>query len=406
MKKKILLFTIFLTLNCYSQISFEKGYFITNSGKKTECLIRNIDWKNNPVAFEYKIAEDSKIETATIDLVKEFEIYNISKYIRETVQIDKSSQNIESLSTTPDPIFIEKQVLLKVLVQGKANLYLYEDLNLKGYFYNLNDGKIEELIFKKYSVSEDKIAQNDHFKQQLLNDLTCPIITINRLIDVKYKKNSLIPLFTEYNQYQNSEFINFEQKEKKDLFNMTLRPRINNSSLKMKNYISNSKDIDFGNKSSFGLGAEFEYILPFNKNKWSISIEPSYQSYKSKNITEELKVTGGKIIGKAEYTSIEIPITFRYYFFLNKKSKIFTNVSFIVDKPFSSSIELARADGSSLHSLDIGYSINWAMGLGYKLNDKFCLEIRACSNRDVIAEKIYITSDYKNLSFIIGYTLF
>lgn len=40
-----------------AQINFEKGYFISNDNEKIECLIKSIDWKNNPTEFKYKLNE-------------------------------------------------------------------------------------------------------------------------------------------------------------------------------------------------------------------------------------------------------------------------------------------------------------------------------------------------------------
>ena len=49
----VISFLFYLTFS-YSQITFEKGYFISNDGIKTECFIKNLDWRNNPTEFEYK----------------------------------------------------------------------------------------------------------------------------------------------------------------------------------------------------------------------------------------------------------------------------------------------------------------------------------------------------------------
>ena len=58
MKKQLLILLIFIsTFNSYAQTSFEKGYFINNEGQKTDCLIKNIDWKDNPTEIKFKYTE-------------------------------------------------------------------------------------------------------------------------------------------------------------------------------------------------------------------------------------------------------------------------------------------------------------------------------------------------------------
>lgn len=127
MKKKLLLLLLtILTFDASSQISFEKGYFITNDGEKIDCLIKNIDWKNNPVDFEYQLVQNGTLINENIKSVQEFGIYNNSKYIRRTVKIDKSGNNINNFSDDKNPIFIEEQLFLKALIEGKSNLYQYE----------------------------------------------------------------------------------------------------------------------------------------------------------------------------------------------------------------------------------------------------------------------------------------
>ena len=70
-KQLLLLFATIFTINCYSQITYEKGYFINNSDQKVDCLIKNIEWENNPVMFKYKLSENSEPEIASIETVKE-----------------------------------------------------------------------------------------------------------------------------------------------------------------------------------------------------------------------------------------------------------------------------------------------------------------------------------------------
>ena len=111
MKKKNFVFVfLFTSILVFSQIKFEKGYFITNSDSRVECFIKNSDWKNSPVTFEYKINESDKASIKSIAEVKQFEIYNQAKYVRRKVQIDQSSNLLNQLSELRDPEFAEKEV--------------------------------------------------------------------------------------------------------------------------------------------------------------------------------------------------------------------------------------------------------------------------------------------------------
>ena len=406
-KQLLLLLTTIISLHCYSQISFEKGYYIDNDLQKISCLIKNNDWKNNPTEFEYKLSENSESKKADIKLIKEFGVNNISKYIRANVKIDISSNLIAQLSNEKKPLFKQKTVFLKVLVEGKSNLYEYVEGNLRKYFYRKEDLKIEQLIFKKYRTKESNIGENNRFRQQLWANLKCSSIKMSKIKNVYYTKNDLVKFFTEYSKCNNDNVINFEPQEKRDLFNLTIRPRLNNSSLELHNSLSTSRDTKLDSKTGFGFGLELEYILPFNKNKWTVAIEPTYQSYKAQKTTNVTTVSGGKLITDVNYKSIEIPVSFRHYLFLNNNSKLFINVTHVFGLSSNSSIDFKRADNSNLESLAIQNTRkSLAFGLGYKLKDKYVIEMRYLMSRELLSNHSYWESDYKTFSLIFGYSFF
>lgn len=338
MRKQLLILLIFIsTINIYGQTSFEKGYFINNTGKKTECLIKNIDWKDNPIDFKYKLLENGKIENATIESVQEFGIYNKSKYNRFKVNIDLSSKNITDLTTVKKAVFVEKTLFLKVLVEGKANLYFHDNNNLITFLFKTETSDIEQLVYKRYKTDDNRVGYTKEYQQQLWLNLKCSSIPINLIKNTTYHKNELINLFVKYNECENSEFTNYE---KKDLFNFTIRPGIRSSSLSMTNNSSELRSLDFGNTLSFQAGFELEFIMPFNNNKWALILEPTIQSFKpeiTSNIGTIDFVVEEKVI--ADYKSIEIPIGFRHYFYLNKDSNFFINASYVLDFNTSSKID-------------------------------------------------------------------
>lgn len=407
MRKQLLLIALFTILcaESYSQIIFENGYFIDESNNKNECLIKNVDWKNNPTEFEYKFSQNDTVHKATFKTVKEFGIYNVSKYIRAKTNIDKSSEQIDKMSSERNPNFQEELLFLKVLIEGKASLFLYIDGNLTRFFYKLNDSEIQQLVYKRYLIN-DTILVNNSFKQELFLKLKCEEIVLNDIKNLRYSNRDLEKLFIKYNKCTGSDYINYKTKQNKDLFNLTFRPSLNYSSLEIQNSVLGFNDIDFRNKLGIRFGIEAEFILPFNKNKWGIIVEPTYQYFKSEQSKETGNVSGGILVSRIDYKSIELPVGIRYYFCLNDKSKLFTNISYVFDFSNNSSIKFLRNDDSMLDELEIKSRRNLALGIGYKYKNRYSMEIRYNTNREILSDYLYWSSNYSSLNIIFGLSMF
>src|SRR5690625_722287 len=184
----LLVSILLLNIIAYSQVSFEEGYFIDNNDKRINCLIENIDWKNNPKEFTYKLTEDSNPRKETIRNVKEFGINDFSRYVRHKVMIDRSPDDpVRKLSESGQPNLKEEELFLNVLVEGEASLYMYVDQRLKRYFYNKDGSAVEPLIFKRFIRADNKVGTNSQYKQQLYNELKCPNFSIGRIDKLEYK---------------------------------------------------------------------------------------------------------------------------------------------------------------------------------------------------------------------------
>jgi hypothetical protein len=406
MKELLLVLIISTIFNVcsYSQTAFEKGYFINENGQKMECLIENVDWKNNPTEFKYRLEGNLETKKANISSVKEFGIHDVCKYIRAKVNIDRSSDDLGNIDFNKNPVFLEEQLFLKVLIEGEASLFFYEDGDLKRFFYQTKGSEIKQLIRKEYLTKQNLIAINNTFRQQLYNDLKCQDIAMRDLEDIKYTKNSLERVVVKYNVCANSQYVDFKPKKSKDLFNLTIRPGLNISSLSGDNSEISTMDIEFGTELKFRLGIEAEVILPFNNNKWALIAEPTYQSFKTSKRTQNRNVSGGILVSTVDYTSIELPLGVRHYFFLKNGSKIFINVAAVGDFSFNSSVQFARSNGSVFNSLDIKSRLNMALGAGYKLKKRYSLEIRYLTDRELLGNYAYWKSSYKTLSAIVGYS--
>ena len=94
------------------------------------------------------------------------------------------------------------------------------------------------------------------------------------------------------------------------MFNFTLRPGINLSSLNISNDQKYYKEIDFGSKLVFSVGAETEFIMPFKKNKWAVTFEPNYQYFKSSVTKISNHYTGEEITASIWSWDLVLGITF------------------------------------------------------------------------------------------------
>jgi len=174
-----------------------------------------------------------------------------------------------------------------------------------------------------------------------------------------------------------------------------LKGGLKSSSLEIENSVSNLKDTDFGSKLGVTVGIEAEIILPFNHEKWSLLIEPTYQSFNSKKET-----TG--LTSEIDYKSIEVPIGLRYYMFINENSKLFINGFIVMAFNINSKFNFKRQYESTL---DIKSGSNLAFGFGYNYNGKYSVEHRYHTPRDLLTNYGAWGSEYNSLSLIFGYSI-
>lgn len=396
MKKNILnLFFLLLCITSYSQINFEKGYFTTNSGEKKECFIKNKDWKNNPDFIEYKFSQEDEAKTIKIDEIKEFSIDNQSKFVRKTINLDRLVGNEVLLNGDRRSEIKSETILLKCIIQGTANLYSYTDSSFFTYFFNINDSEIEQLIFKKNVNDNNNVIEFNQYKQQLQNALKCEQITKDDIEKLSYKSESLTAFFMKFNGcVNNTEAINYGAKQKKDWFNFYIRPGVVYQSANIYNSVLLTAGANFDKNITYRMGAEFEFILPFNNSKWAITVEPSFQKYKN-------EVTHKSLPLSVDFNAIDLPIGLRHYFYLSKESKVFLNLNYFLNFTTGSKMYY----GQYSQDYDVNPSNNFGGGIGYSYRNRFSLEFRYSLKRNLLNDYVNWKSDYQFSSLILGYRL-
>ncbi len=393
-RKFIVFLILIIVIKTNAQIQFEPGYFIDNAGKETKCLIKNVDWYNNPTEFEYKFGENDPPKKAGLNDVKEFGVHGYSKYIRATVKMDTSAVDLSRLSYQSKPEFKQVTLFLKVLVEGNANLYTYVQGNFKRYFYSVGGGPIKQLIYKEFYVDDGLVSRNTFFRQQIWNDLKSECIHRKDLEKLPYKKDDLMRIFKQYNECGNQ--VKFQSPERRIKFRLNVRPKVNFTSLEVGS-VDYNLTADFGQKTTFGLGLESEFVMPFNKNKWSLFVEPTFQ-YFNGEISDHYQK-------QLRYQTIELPLGARHYFYVGK-SAVFVNVLIAVYFDINSNYIIKRSDGSTFSDLKIKSNYNYAFGVGYRTLDRFSIELRFYTRRDLLLGYLFFDAIYKNMSLSVGYTVF
>lgn len=392
MKQTVTLLLALISGNIFTQVTYEKGYFISSIGERKECLIQNVDWANNPKEIFYKLTEQGEVQTLTEEAVKEFGVYGASKYVKKKVNIDKSSTNVKDLSYDRNPTFEEDEALISLLVEGEANLYHFVDGNVSVYFYDKDDKEIEQLIYKPYLLEADEVTVNRTYRQQIWMNLKCSVLTEVKIKGLDYTKKALIRTFEAYNECKNAPYITHLPKKKRDLFNLNVRAGVNATTFKavsVYNHLYN-----FGSMPAIRLGVEAEILMPFHKNKWAIMVEPTVPVF----FNEQLSKSGE---ARLDYKSIETSLGFRHYFFLNDNSKIFVNTTLILDVRQFSTLAVDNSAALTLYKQPC-----FSHGVGYKFKDRMLLEVRYLTSRNALAGYKYWTSTSQTLSLVFGYSFF
>ncbi len=395
----ILLLLYFSALWCNAQIVYEKGYFVDNEGKRINCLIRNVEWLNNPVKFEFKLTENAERKTGVIDSVAEFGAEGSFRYLRRQVKIDTSSTNLRFISANRNPEYSEQLVFLKVLEEGEASLYMYRWGAGTRYFYSLkNNEEVNQLISKQYRNPQGALMTNDAYKQQLLFLTQCEAIKSSAVERVYFGEKDLMKLFRKYNHC--GEDLSEGERNKGWEWHIGLRTGVSLAELELVNLVFSSTNIGLEKKYAPRYGLETELVFPFNKKKWAMALELTYLRFRS---------TAGpsnSYLLEGDFSYLNYILGVRHFFYLNKHSKLFVAPYLGTATSLSSKIDFIRANGETAFSIPVKSGVSFGAGAGYKFNDRISLEIRYMGPRSSFFALDSYNAVYNETNLTFGYNLF
>ncbi|MEO6283334.1 MAG: hypothetical protein ABIN80_03320 [Dyadobacter sp.] len=356
-------------LNALSQIKFEKGYIIDNHDEKITCYIKNNDWENNPDTFQYRFGMSGELLLGTLSEIKEFGIDSGATFIAADVPIDYAIADLKPTSADKNPVWVQQRLFLRVVVNGLASLYEYKRNQFTQFYLRRASGDIIPLIHKNYLGEQGKVETNLAYRQQLWNELSCKSLGREYIARLRYKKEDLTMCFLKYSACKDSSFVLHPSTKRTGQFNMMLHVGIDYTRYKPYVGIPIGMNHSLKHNLTFRFGAGLEYIAPFNKGKWALLLEPTYQHYK-------VKSSSASVPNKPIFWAIEAPIGIRYYLFLNDNLKGFLNVHYVA-KIYARQF---KADWFGTDHIYLGN--NLAIGSGITKNI-FSAEFRYTADRKV-----------------------
>ncbi|MEM8524243.1 MAG: outer membrane beta-barrel protein [Bacteroidota bacterium] len=351
-----------------------------------------MDWRNAPIKFQFKLSEKERTQVLSIENVQEFGLDKGIIFRRFPVEIDHSTTRIDWLPFDPLPKFKKDTLFLKLLVEGKASLYVYQYEGEESFFYSLdNDKSVQQLLQKAFLSKKNKVHYNYRYKAQLSENLVCNDENKTALLDLQYNYKDLSAYFISYNECNNSTYKDFSKKQTRASFVLNVRPGVNFSRLSVSEG-SISTFTEFDQEIHFRFGLESEVFLPFDNKRWSFFLEPTLV------VNNQLEARNEDYSLNVAIENIELPFGGRYYFSLNNNSSMFFEGGVILSSLLRARLTYESVTGAS-GLVTIVYS-NFFYGLGFKVGEAR-IGIRNNQKRRIHTSSV----SYDSLVLTLGYNL-
>ena len=302
-----------------------------------------------------------------------------------------------------------------MLLDGSVKLFSYSTSNYKRFFYSENN-IVKQLEHKLYYNSKKQVRENLNYIKQLKDFLPCNKLNAQK---VKYNQKSMVKYFYNYNLKCTNfkkPIINYTKKDLKGKINLFVKIGIGVNRLKVTTVptldLLDKKSIlvDYGNNTTYNLGAELEYIAPFNNYKWSLFFEPSFQSNSATYSNPPNQNFKAEELTSL-YSAIKIAIGIKHYLFLNDNNKLFLKLSPSIDIPINAEITANNRFTPSQFFNKISpitfkskENISFLIGIGYDYNNKYRVELNYSTNRDIInSDSSNWDSDFESILIKISY---
>ncbi|NDI98244.1 hypothetical protein GWA97_04070 [Flavobacterium sp. LaA7.5] len=403
-------FAVVLTaFSIYAQDQ-QQGYYITNSGQRVDGYFKTTDFYNTESLQFKQQSTGESFSSIDVNTISEYGIGTEFKFIKKTFQIDDSETNLKRLSTISEPKWVTITGFLNVIIEGEASLYSYRNDRGEKFFYSIPTKDIEQLLYKRYRVSETGIAENNLYLQQLLNNVRCESMERNLFATIAYEEKDLMRIFKKYNECNGDSYVAYNNST-------GIKSKINFTAFAAADYMSfgiegSGADSDVENFISPSVGIEVALVLP--NEKWEFFSRVEFESFSAE--TQVFYKQGVSSVVTEDYEidtqTLNFKIGLRYNIIAKPSGNFFVDGAFGFSKPFgdikaeittSTNDESAFVSQLQTFELDTSFCANF--GIGYMYKNKIGAAIRYETNRNMFANGGELTTDISRIGLNLRYTI-
>ena len=396
---RILPYCLLLASVLSAQSAYRPGYLLQADGSRTGVEILDRDWVDNPRSFQYRLPGEKRAVTAGPEDAAGFGLDdNSQRYERFTVEVDLSDARPGLLSLSTRPEYSSQTVFLSLLVSGAADLYAYEQGELRRFYYRLGDDVPTPLVSRAYRVGASDIRRDDSFRGELRAKVNCDARDA-RLQQLPYERGALVRYFEEYNNCRGDTAATVYRREPRaGRLSVGLRLGAERGHVVFTDGGSFSAQRELPGEIVPRYGLEVEYRLPFAANRWAVFTGAYFHSIEAER--QQRSLPRPYIVN---YHALGVPLGVRRYVYLSGRTGVFVNAVLLLDFPTSGFLSTPFRSNDRL--LAPSWNAGFDFGGGLSIRDRYQLEVRYGLARGITDRHPDFPTDYTTLAVIATYRI-
>lgn len=361
---------IVATLPVAAQPMFEKGFITDNDGNKQAALINIGELLSFPITIEYKVDSRASIISANPTELQSVEVSGF-----KIVSFNGNVDFEDSINVSSKPNFKPTSLLLKQMVEGSVNLFTYKSGAHTYFFIQTSKFEIQQLLAFSFKRPDGVISIKNDFKPQLLTALSnTNCYSENEIEQLKYDANSLKDFIKSYNNCDASTFREFNGPGYFNLKYLNISLFAGNTfySVLSKAQLNNYKQSVFEGSKIPVFGAEFEYLLPHLKNKFSFWGSVNYKQFTDTDFAAFSGTTPDT--AKLNYQALETTIGVRWYINSSNIAKFYSDIGFSQTHEVGDGIRIDYNRKSDFE--DVSLPPHFVFGAGVIIKNRYALDLK------------------------------